>query len=1022
MSEIEHSSSDGRAQRLSDMDRALNPQGDRRISHSGEPPVVTRNTPPVLADDKPEQSSPSTMQALVARVRNLFSRGGSTVVDDAAERRSNNSWSEQDYLTNLTRWDLEPEHESESIREAWGPKDEDVEEEPWTGNWLESEDAPLVPNATPPAGSNASSSTGSYQTVLDPDLWVALDLQPLYEGIANALPADYALKPPVRPNCWLPDDGAYRPESTAPAYLGGLQGAVQQCKFLPRARMGGNDTIVEQFEFVSRQLGQLLATKPPTNAAASLVGSLAALNARLAQARMRLGDDAMTGAALTACEEKARALVIDVATSAGLTGKALVAFLEGTHGKDMQALLQCTIELPPARQTEVFDGSRSLRTALRIRSGVRGRVANAANDVLHPRQGGLSVRLDKAAEGWAYAAIHAQRNSVKSNALANIEQLDEPPRTKLQKLKHTLAKPQSLGPIRETIVPILGEGATFMGEHGQRAGQVVRHHSWFLNEADWSRTLASMLVLRSALTKEGKDQPQLGKPPPYQWLDQVLDSKARDIVKAIKHIGDDMVAEAVARWVATLAEGKSSPAPRLRALGTEIHREATTMPDGPRKDMLLLALLDAKETLPTDHTARLLIDSTLRNAGADWAQRIGQPGLIDQVREEELRLYPKAIAQGHSFIKHVQGKNNPEGKEFDDLLGTRGGKQARRAQYEDHIRKVIEQPDEHDIDATLAQHFYHKETQTAIVLDPRRKDGGTAYTQSHGRYLDRAENRHWSTVPLDSYSNLSASSAVAQTAIGTGGIDSSAVSDEQGVTTEAGRTRPTQITLADGTQVPGFMVKSSAGGSVEHAAFCAPDDPMGYHEAQQGAQCGRHTLNMIDPGDNLATQEDYHAFLAEKYAAQSPRIALPNGTHRDATKEEIDDLIRKDTGESLLTIAEFQAWRRQQPGGQGLKHVIAGNGSTDSDGALSDAKRDLAGAEAFGVGYQKKGKSAQHNVAIKRMDGAFRVYDSQKSTREVLDGNTAIEALKDFMHKHAQSVPGFGSAFEYVVPAATQQP
>jgi hypothetical protein len=89
---------------------------------------------------------------------------------------------------------------------------------------------------------------------------------------------------------------------------------------------------------------------------------------------------------------------------------------------------------------------------------------------------------------------------------------------------------------------------------------------------------------------------------------------------------------------------------------------------------------------------------------------------------------------------------------------------------------------------------------------------------------------------------------------------------------------------------------------------------------------------------------------------------------------------------------------------------------------VRNTHQDLQGAQVFGVAYQKADKSAQHNVAIRNVDGTFRVYDSQRSELEALDGSTAADALKDFMSKHAQSVPGFGLAFEYLVARQDGRP
>jgi hypothetical protein len=147
------------------------------------------------------------------------------------------------------------------------------------------------------------------------------------------------------------------------------------------------------------------------------------------------------------------------------------------------------------------------------------------------------------------------------------------------------------------------------------------------------------------------------------------------------------------------------------------------------------------------------------------------------------------------------------------------------------------------------------------------------------------------------------------------------------------------LTLADGiTTVQGFMVRAQEGTATELPAFRAPGDPMGYHEAQQGSQCALHTLNMVDPGGSLATQEEYTAFLTAKYTAKPPKVP-EGGDFRDATPEEIDHIANQDAGTSLMVTAEFQAWRRQQPGGEGLTDLKAGNGAVNDDSAFAQARQ-----------------------------------------------------------------------------------
>ncbi len=918
------------------------------------------------------------------------------------------------------------QNETASIEARWRGSEDDIgiPESFWTGDWKgpyevdKSETAPLTSNGVVGA---SDTSIASYQTLLDPDAKVDLNLPLLYQRIGEALPDDFEVKPPIRANGWLPAGDSDRPKCTEAAHIEQLRAAVQQCKRLPRVQTGSVDTFVETLEAFSKQLGIILSNQPLTNAPESLAKICAALYAGLSQARRHVGDNPMEQAAFAACEQRARAIVIDIATSASLTGKPLASFLEKAHAHDMRAMLQCTIELPPARQGEVFDASRALRTALRIRSGIRGALAHKAGKLLHPRQRGLGLPPSQAAEGWTYAAIHARRDSVKENSLRRLEKLDKgasTPETPLERLKNALVNPKTL-PRQEilgNVVPLLGRGGPFMDdEHAQRTGGFIARHLWDLDHSGKSRLLASMLVTRSALARAGTrlDTGEPAEERPYPWLDRLIDSLSGQVPNAFVEVRDDRVAQAMLDWLCEHVKGKVTPSPKLRRLVALVHVVATTLPDGPRKDMLLQGLLATKDAVSQDHPCQLLLNSALRVAGEEWAARINRPNLINEIRQQELQLYPYLIAHGHTFGKHVQGHHNAHnGREFDRLIGAGGDRETRRERFEDLIRGIMRAPTDLYIDETFRLNFYDADKRVLVLADPRRNDGGTAYTNGTESWARKVFAMPCTKLPSDTYSNLEAPPLTPQAPSASSASAITPTIPPSG----SGRARDAQITLADGSAVQGFKVRARAGSTTELPAFRTLDDPLGYHEAQQGAQCGRHTLNMVDPGARLATQDEYRSFLKAKYEAQPPRVAVPGAGSRPATVPEIADMIKKDCGESLCAIAEFQAWRRDQ-GVTGATPMSAGVGNVDRPDTMTAAMRDLQGARAFGVGYQKKGKSAQHNVAIRLgQDGVFRVFDSQKPKPQELQGRTAVEALRDFMATQAARVPQFGLQFEYLVP------
>ncbi|HEX6704712.1 MAG TPA: hypothetical protein VF169_08130 [Albitalea sp.] len=737
------------------------------FASGGQPPVITQEGLEEAAFAM--RSGPSTGggDRLIDRLRYMFSFGRGR---SSYEPMATGSHPSSDEWPPDGNW----LHEGGPSENDWGRMPDGEPDETWgfvsgddrwnehvpageyapTEDWAKTTDiTPLIPSQ---AEASPASSESSYQTLVDFDLTVGLNLSALYNLLGKALHDDYEHSPPVRSNCWSPDPGVQRQEMTSAEYVGRLHASVKQCK-PPRLGEATDAASWERFEFVSKELGTLLAGKPPRNARSETADLLSRLKAGLAQARPRVTDETAC-AALAVCEQKARALVVDVAMSDALTGRALVSFLEKVCGNDMQAMLKCTIELAPARQTEVFDGSSKLRTALRIRSGIRGELANAAGKVFHPRQLGLSMPLSQAAEGWAYAAIHSRRGSIKNNALERIEEHLSPKlptRAGLVRLKNRVVKPvpQPLHEFCGSVVALLGEGAPFMERHAERAGGFVKAESEWLTDKDKSRILASMLICRAAMKRAGTDTAGVDGHP-CAWLDELIDSMGLHIPEALVQIRDDQVAAAMLPWLCGYVKELLAPALKLRNFVRQIHGVATSMPAGPRRDMLLQALLEAKESLPRDHPSRLLINSALRNAGQEWANRTGRPQLIHEIKKEELRLYPKLIASGHAFKKHVQGKHNRCGKQFDQLIGSGGTKEERRQRYEKIIRDTMQAPTDLYINLNHNQYLYAETTGVQIALDPIRGHGGTAHTCTASDWARKVRAMPCTKLPSDTYANL----------------------------------------------------------------------------------------------------------------------------------------------------------------------------------------------------------------------------------------------------------------------------
>jgi len=643
--------------------------------------------------------------------------------------------------------------------------DTEAREHAWTGDWLSddgddaiNETSPLVRSVAPSRSSRESSSASSDHTVADSRLEVGLNLAPLYRRIKQALPDGFTVSPPTRPNCWLPDAAQQRPERSARGCIDLIQGATRQCK----AALGLKEVdgaLAEQLEGVSQQLSQLLSHRPPVRIPDQLAASCAKLNEALVRVRRLPGNDPMASAALAACEEKLRAVVLDAVGQASLQGKPLVAFLERAFSGDPAGLLGCTLELPSVRQGQMFDGSRTLRSALQMSVGVRARFLRKMS-ALNLKSDALP--LPQAVTGLTHAAIHATSGKVKERALHRLERRFDgpstPSSTPLKRFVQAVAKKKppevSLPELRAVAVPILAKGVPFLGSHAERGGKFLGDQCLFFSHRDKARTLASMLVVRAALDQGGADSTNASGIASTAWLDRMIDSLGEHMPEAFAQVEDDRIAQAMVGWLCNYLKEARAPALRLREMARGLHDMATDLPPGTRRDMLLRAMLDTKASLPPDHRGHLLVNSALRVAGQEWAAQMGQPDLLDVIKKQDLELYPRFLASGHAFKKHVQGHGNPDGREFDEVLGTSSSKEERRHAFQEHLRNVMTSPTDLFVDRASTLHFYDQQTYTTIVANPRHTEGGTAFTIDRSKFLWRRENTNAIRLPNDCYANL----------------------------------------------------------------------------------------------------------------------------------------------------------------------------------------------------------------------------------------------------------------------------
>ncbi len=213
------------------------------------------------------------------------------------------------------------------------------------------------------------------------------------------------------------------------------------------------------------------------------------------------------------------------------------------------------------------------------------------------------------------------------------------------------------------------------------------------------------------------------------------------------------------------------------------------------------------------------------------------------------------------------------------------------------------------------------------------------------------------------------------------------------------------VPQSDGSRRAGYAIAFGTEPEDRIDAYRLPGGLWGYHEAQRSDHCGRHTLNMLDP-NALATEREYDAYVAAEYGLNMPQT---------------------EAGSLVQDIQRFQDWRLRQ--NMPVKPMVSGEANLLGTESMNEFKQAVGQHKAFGVGYTKKGKSAQHNAVIRQVQGAWRVFDSQVpplrgAEPEALVGTTAVEALNDFLSKKAEPHPQLGYDFEYLVPqpGQTSQP
>jgi hypothetical protein len=615
------------------------------------------------------------------------------------------------------------------------------------------------------ASSPRSSESGDSSASVDPKAQIGLALSSLYEELSKVLPDDFPCDLPIRPNCWLPPQPEIRPmlPDTA-AYCKLLLDEATRCKNIPALIRGKPEAPVELLEDLSGQLSKVLSSHPPSGMSAALTDACAKLHARLLVLRRRFGapSDPMAATSLKVCEEKMRAIVIDVATSANLAGNALVKFIEKVYVRDAPGMLQCTMELPPPKQGEIFDRSRTLGAALGIGDDFKTRMIEKKNEWLRLSQGGHPITPLHAIEGHAHAVIHTTRDSIKNRSLRRVEQHFDTkaasPASRFPRLKQLLFKPQppDSDELRTKLVVLFGEGSLFVPNHERRTTRFVAEQGPSINASTTVTMLTTVLLQRAAKWKATPNDQRGGGQSLHRWVDHMIDSLFIFFPEVFRELKDENLAKVMATWLCRFTMEKSIPSQRLHSLLRQIHATALTMQDGPRCDMLLHALQMLKNDLPEGHTTHLLINSALLRDQGAWLKRHGMPHLINILKREELQLYPRLIALGHAFRKHVEGRNNLDGREFDDIFDLDGGKNLRRQQYEDHVRNIMMSPDHVYINRGGTLYFYDEGSNTVVFADPCRHDGGGAYRPSKGYtyFTNKMVEQGLKRLPNDFYARL----------------------------------------------------------------------------------------------------------------------------------------------------------------------------------------------------------------------------------------------------------------------------
>lgn len=239
-----------------------------------------------------------------------------------------------------------------------------------------------------------------------------------------------------------------------------------------------------------------------------------------------------------------------------------------------------------------------------------------------------------------------------------------------------------------------------------------------------------------------------------------------------------------------------------------------------------------------------------------------------------------------------------------------------------------------------------------------------------------------------------------------------------------------------------------------------------YHEAQRFHECGRHCLNIMNEGRNLASQFSFHQYMVDRISNGTGMIEQPFFAENAFAKEfkanflashpslapgsseantALCNAVRANpdmlseaaayavNGTSLVTVAEFHNDRIKRGDIVAERLYV---GTADVQMLLHDpndteqkqhALHCLTNARSIALDFTRQVKTGEgtiqeaHSMVIKRAnDGAFRCFDSLTNSRPrvVKDGQNGLAATEAALKAYQATSPNTkmgGQPFEYMV-------